>query len=179
MTKFNDIYEIAADNHGLITSMQAKSVGLSNNELVQYAKRGRVEKVGYGVYKLTRWVPEENDTYALAVKIAGNGAVLYGESVIAMLGLAPTNPDRLYVATPSRVRRKLPHNLIVKYITGIEPSAHYDGIDCQSAYDAILACKSSMMSERLFFASEKARDEGYISDHQLEILNDELGVFVE
>ena len=51
MTKFEYIYEIAADNHGLITSAQAREAGISNNELVQYAKRGRIAKVGHGIYQ--------------------------------------------------------------------------------------------------------------------------------
>lgn len=101
MTKYEDIFDIAADNHGLITSAQAREAGITNNELVQYAKRGRVTKVGHGLYQLTQWVPEQNDAYAWAVMSVGPRAVLYGESVIAMLGLAPTNPTRTFVATPA------------------------------------------------------------------------------
>lgn len=100
MTKYEDIFDIAADNHGLIISAQAREAGITNNELVQYAKRGRVTKVGHGLYQLTQWVPEQNDAYAWAVMSVGPSAVLYGESVIAMLGLAPTNPTRTFVATP-------------------------------------------------------------------------------
>ena len=35
MTKYEDIFDIAADNHGLITSAQAREAGITNNELVQ------------------------------------------------------------------------------------------------------------------------------------------------
>lgn len=59
-------------------------------------------KVGHGLYQLTQWIPEQNDAYAWAVMSVGPDAVLYGESVIAMLGLAPTNPTRTFVATPRR-----------------------------------------------------------------------------
>lgn len=114
MTKYEDIFDIAADNHGLITSAQAREAGITNNELVQYAKRGRVTKVGHGLYQLTQWIPEQNDAYAWAVMSVGPDAVLYGESVIAMLGLAPTNPTRTFVATPRRCRRALPESLKVE-----------------------------------------------------------------
>ena len=77
MTKFNDIYEIASDNYGLITSAQAREVGISNKELVQYAIRGKIERVGQGVYRLVQRIPEPNDGYALAVALVGPGAFLY------------------------------------------------------------------------------------------------------
>lgn len=56
---------------------------------MQYAKRGRVEKVGHGLYRLAKWVPGSNGPYAWAVAAVGPDAVLCGESVIAMLELAP------------------------------------------------------------------------------------------
>lgn len=174
MTKYEDIFEIAADNHGLITSAQAREAGVTNNELVQYAKRGRVSKVGHGLYQLTQWVPERNDAYAWAVMSVGPGAVLYGESVIAMLGLAPTNPTRMFVATPRRCRRKLPESLKVERVDGIEPGAIYDGIPCQNACDAILACKGKMLPERLLAAAGAAKNQGLINKHEHRFLKKEL-----
>lgn len=175
MTKFDDIYEAAADNHGLITSAQAKELGVSNNELVQYARRGRVEKVGHGLYRLVRWVPEDNDPYAWAVATVGPDAVLCGESVIAMLALAPTNPSHMFVATPRRVRKKLPAGLVVVHIEGITPTAVYDGIPCQSAAEAIRHCGATMLPERLAAAADEARRQGYINRADYQKLKEELG----
>ena len=104
----------------------------------------------------------------------GPSAVLYGESVIAMLGLAPTNPTRTFVATPRRCRRALPESLKVEWVNGIEPGAIYDGIPCQSAYDAILACKGKMLPERLLTAAETARKQGFISKQEFRSLKKEL-----
>ncbi|WP_455139244.1 type IV toxin-antitoxin system AbiEi family antitoxin domain-containing protein [Thermophilibacter sp.] len=174
MTKFDDIFEVAADNHGLITSAQARQVGVSNNELVQYARRGRVTRVGHGLYQLSRWVPGKNDPYAWAVASVGPDALLYGESVIAMLGLAPTNPNRIFVATPKRTRRKLPGNLVVEHIDRIEPSAIYDGIPCQSAYDAITSCEGKMLPERLVAAANEARRQGLVSKRECSSLVERL-----
>ena len=96
MTKYDGIiYEIAAGNFGLVTSAEAREAGVTNNELVQYARRGRIERVGQGVYRLARRVPEPNDAYALAIALVGPGAYLYGEAVLGMLGLCPTNPAYL------------------------------------------------------------------------------------
>ena len=174
MTKFDNIFEIAADNHGLITAAQARQAGVSNNELVQYARRGRITKVGHGLYQLSRWVPGENDPYAWAVASVGPDALLYGESVIAMLGLAPTNPNRVFVATPHRTRRKLPGNRVVEHIDGIKPGAVYDGIPCQSAGEAIVACQGKMLPERLVAAANEARRQGLVSKKEHGSLTERL-----
>ena len=84
---------------------------------------------------------EPSDTYAWAVMSVGPDALLYGESVNAMLGLAPINPTRMFVATPRRTRRKLPDSIRVEWLRGIKPAETYNGIPCQSAQDAILSCK--------------------------------------
>ncbi len=79
---------------------------------------------------------ESSDTYAWAVMSVGPDALLFGESVIAMLNLVPTNPIRMFVATPRRTRRKLPNSIKVEWLRGIKPTATYNGIPCQNAQDA-------------------------------------------
>ena len=175
MTKYDDIYDIAIDNYGFITSAQARGVGVTNNELVQYAKRGTLERVGQGVYRLSRHISSPFDTYALAVALAGSQARLYGESVIAMLNLAPTNPAHVHVAVPVRIRRKLPDWLDVTRIAADEPVAIYEGIPSQPVNFSIRSCQGKMMDERLVEAVNNARAQGYLSRAQahdlLEVLS--------
>lgn len=163
MTKFdNIIYEIAADNFGLITSSQARAAGVTNNELVQYARRGRIERVGQGVYRLVKRIPEPYDPYALAVALVGPDAYLYGEAVLGMLELCPTNPAYLHVATPRRVRKNLPGYIRLVHTPGETAGAVYDGVPCQSVADAIRAASASVMRGWLEEAAERARQEGYL-----------------
>lgn len=117
---------------------------------------------------------EPSDTYAWAVMSVGPGALLYGESVISMLGLAPTNPTRMFVATPRRTRRKLPDSIKVEWVRGIRPTATYNGIPCQSAQDAILSCKGKMLPDRLEAAAQAAREQGLINKQQYHTLKKEL-----
>lgn len=172
MTYYDDIYEIAVDNYGLITSAEAKEVGVSDQDMSMLAKRGRLEKRGHGVYKLTRYVPTPYDAYAEAVILVGPRAYLYGESVIAMLGLAPTNPSRVFVATPARIRKHLPEYIVLIKDNG--KVTHYEGIASQSTYDAIRACRKTMMPERLEDATREAERQGYITNKQAVELLKEL-----
>lgn len=175
MTKFDDIWEAATDAHGLITSAEARELGVSNHELVEYARRGRLERVGHGVYRLARRAPEAADAYALAVRLAGPGAYLYGESVMALLRLVPTDPSRVFVATPRRVRRSLPDGIRVVRVPGGEPGTLYDGIPSQRAAAAIRSAEPVVGRTRLVEAAREGRRLGYLRGGELESLEEEYG----
>jgi len=164
MTHYDNIYDVAADNYGLITSAQAKKLGVSDKEMNALTKRGRLVKRGHGVYKLARYIPTPHDAYAEAVALVGPEAYLYGESVIALLGLAPTNPARVFTATPARTRKRLPEHIVI--VKAHDEPACYEGIPAQSIPDAIAACHRTMMPERLEEAVKEARRQGFITDAQ-------------
>lgn len=174
MAKFDDIFEIAADNYGLVTASQASEAGVSRVELNRYASDGRLERRGHALYRLVRWVPTERDRFAEAVALVGDGAVLYGEAVLAMLGLASANPRALDVATPKRVRRELPSWVRVVRTGDVGRTREYMGVPCQHVADAILACRGSVMGERLAKAAADARAQGWIGKDEERRLKKEL-----
>lgn len=163
MTYYDEIYEAAADNYGLISNAQAKELGVSDKELSRLTKDGRLERVGHGIYRIFHHVPEPNDPYALAVMRVGPEAYLYGESVIVMHGLAPTNPAHMYVATPKRVRKKLPKHLHVVRRGDRGDVSSYEGVPSQAIPAAIKSCKDTVMPERLIEAARNARTKGLIT----------------
>lgn len=175
MTKFNEtIYEIAADNFGLITSAEARDAGISNQELVQYARRGRLERLGHGVYRLSQRVPEPNDAYAEALALVGPGAYLYGESVLGMLGLCPTNPATIQVGCAKRVRRRLPAYIELVRATESDDIATYDGIRSQKVGDAVQSALGRVLPERLADAVREANREGYLNEAESKALMERL-----
>lgn len=175
MGYYDDIYEIAVDNHGLVTTEMASEAGVPAVELAKLAHRGRLENVSRGLYRLTRYVPTENDSYAEAVARLGSDAYLFGESVIAMLELAPTNPSYICVATPHRTRRKLPSYIRVKKPGKSDKIVLYDGIPSQDVATAIRSARATMMDDRLQAASEEAMRQGYLWHNDYESLKKEMG----
>ena len=162
MTKFDDIYEIAADNYGLVTSMDAASVGVARSELARYARDGRLQRRGRGVYRLVRWVPTPYDRFAEAVALVGEGSLIYGEGVLAMLELAFASPRAIPVATDKRVRKALPGWILLVNAGDVGKRTSYMGVPCQHVADAILACRGRIIGERLVQAAGEARREGWI-----------------
>ena len=99
MTAYEKIYEQAADNYGYITTREASELGVPKSEMSALAKRNRLVHKGYGVYRLaTHYQPTEFDGYAEAVLLGGDGAIVWGESVLAMHDLALVNPPAIEVA---------------------------------------------------------------------------------
>lgn len=174
MTYYDDIYEIAVDNYYLITTEQAAEAGVPGVELAKLAHRGKLENVSRGLYRLARWVPEKNYPYAEAVMRMGAGAYLYGESVVAMLELAPTDPSRMFVAVPGRTRRKLPDGVRVMKASPGDRVVSYEGVPSQHVACAIAAARRSMMEDRLQAAAERAREQGYLIAGEYEALKKEM-----
>lgn len=173
MTHFDSIYEIAADNYGLITTAQAESVGATRSELARWTKLGKLDRRGRGVYRIMQWVPTEYDRFAEAVALVGEGAFLAGDAVLSMHGLALVNPSKVTVATPNRVRKSLPEWISVVSSEGATHKS-YEGIPSQSVSDALLACKGRVMLERLLDAAREAKGRGLVRESEYKNLRKEL-----
>jgi len=175
MTFYDDIYETASDNYGLLTAAEARKMGISRKEISRLTKDGRLRRLGYGVYKIKHYTPTPLDAYAEAVALVGPDAYLFGESVLAMHGLAPTNPARILVATPARIRRTLlPLHIACTRQKPESELAYYEGIPAQSIPHAILSARKTIMTDRLRNAVAEARRQGLVTEEEEASLQKEL-----
>lgn len=151
MTYYNRIFDEAIGNYGIISSAKAKEIGIPIVELAKLAKRGRLRRIGYGVYKLVQYSPAPDglDAYADSLAIVGADAYLYAQSVLAMHHLCPTNPSRIYVATPHRSRKVTDKGIVIIDNKPCCELEWYDGIPSQSIPLAIRSSRGTIMDERL------------------------------
>ena len=166
MTAYQAIYEDSIDRHGLVTTARARELGLAPNTLALLAHRGRLVHVGRGVYRLAVSLPfaGEIPAYALAVEQVGANVVLWGESVLAMLGLlAASDPSRIHVGLPGRLRRRVPEGIAVHPLPANAATTEYEGVRAQPVADALPACYGSVMPDRLLGAAKKAREQGHLT----------------
>ena len=174
MKHYEMLYEHAVDNNGVVTAAAAARMGLRTSELTRFCADGRIERVGYGVYRLTHFVPTSVTPYAEAVALVGEAAFLYGESVLAMHGLAPTDPRWTRVATPARVRRRLPGWLLVTRVPTESVAIEYEGVRSQPVADALLSCARTMLPDRVMAAAHEAFDAGLVTAEELNVVVTEL-----
>lgn len=174
MAHFDDIYDIAADEYGIVTAARAREAGAAPSELNRWCTDGRLLRRGHGVYKLARWVPTPYDAYAEAVALVGDRAYLHGLAVLAMHGLALVDPRAIEVATPKRVRRKLPSWVEPVAAPKGERTTSYEGIPSQRVADAIESCMDSVIPARLLEAAKQAHGEGLVTADEYDRLEKEL-----
>lgn len=174
MTYYEEIYDLAIDNHYLVTCAQAVREGIPRVELAKLAHRGRLDNLGYGLYRLAQWVPDASYPYAEAVTRVGEGAYLEGESVIALLDLAPTNPAYMFVATPKRVRRRLPDGIRLKKAQATDKITMYEGIPCQHICCALVSAQQSMPQDRIRAAAHRAVEQGFLLESEEVALKESL-----
>lgn len=174
MTSYERLYEIAADNYGFVTTKDAASVGVPKGEMSALARRNRLVRRGYGVYRLaTHYLPTEYDGYAEAVLLAGEGAAVWGESMLAMHDLALVNPPQILVSTDRRVRRALPPWVrLTTRKSGAIDCRH--GIPCQNLADAFRHCRGAVLKERLLEGVEEAQSRGLLRLGEAERLKEEF-----
>ncbi len=174
MTAYEKLYEDAAENYGLITTDMAARYGVSAMTLVMLAQRGRLRHIARGVYRLEQHPSSEYDAYATLVAKAGRGAFLWGPSVLALNQLCPTDPAKLYVGVPGRIRRNLGRGVIVKNGCKNQIVVQTHGISSQTIKDAILASRGIIMNDRLISAARRAREEGFLLPDAAQAIIQEL-----
>jgi hypothetical protein len=167
---YDELWGVAEDNYGIITSAQARELGVSRQNLAVMERGGFLTRICHGVYQVKHHVPNERDVYAIGVAAAGDSGYLRGASVIAMLGLAPTVPGIVYVGAGKRVRRKLPEGL---KLTDMSPSSvtefeGFEGIRCQPLVEALRTARDEgvVEADRIAEAAAKAKEKGLLSHEE-------------
>ncbi|WP_331949305.1 type IV toxin-antitoxin system AbiEi family antitoxin domain-containing protein [Pengzhenrongella sp.] len=108
MAGWDEVWEIAADQHGYVTVEQAGNAGINYEALKQAAWRGRVERPARGIYRLPTVPATAHDLEALAVLWTGDAAAaLSHDSALAAYDLGDINPDKYHVTVPAarRIRK--------------------------------------------------------------------------
>jgi len=98
---------------GLVTTDDARELGLDPAQLRLLAARGKLERTGRGVYRVTALPVVDLLPYAEAVAWAHGPAAISHESALAMRGLGDFNPSRLdlTIAPNYFPRRPIPRTL--------------------------------------------------------------------
>jgi hypothetical protein len=109
------------------------------------------------------------------VAVAGEGAALADESVLAALDLAQVNLRTIRVATGRRIRRRLPGNVeIVPLSLPAADVTDIDGVPAMSLRRALLSSRGRIMPSRLAEAARAAAARGLLDHAEAEQAAGEL-----
>jgi predicted transcriptional regulator of viral defense system len=155
--------ELAYDTHGVITVADAREAGVPPVELRKLTARGALRRIGHGVYRMIEAPSNTLDEFAEAVALGGEEAVLADESVLAAHGLGQVNLRQIRVATPRRVRSRLPNTVAIEQRkVPLWDRDYIEGIPAMGVESALLGSRGRIMTERLVDAARKAEQRGLL-----------------
>ncbi len=161
MNRYRQFVEIAADQHGLVTSAGAAAEGVQPVLLVQMARRGVLDKVARGIYRVPELAGDPLAQYQEALLLLP-GAVLSHETALDLHDLCDVNPGQVHVtmAAGTRVRKTLPGWLAV-HRGPLEPEdvTGHDGLaivtPARSIVDAITTALGDRFVDQAIGTSER------------------------
>lgn len=101
------LYDLAEEQAGYFTTAQAVKAGVSRRALSGRAKRGDVEQVRYGIYRLRQFPTHPFEDVAAACLWAGPSSAASHETALAVHGISDAMPPVVHmtVARPFRGRQ--------------------------------------------------------------------------
>ena len=164
MTYRQDLWEIAAENHGIVTTRQAEDAGVPGVEVRKLTARGALTRMGHGVYRHIGVPADEWTELAATLACVGEDAFLEGDTVLAMFNLALVNPPKIFVGTPHRRRTAPPRHTIVAVRPRVteDDLTTYEGLRCVTVRRALIDGIPHLLGERVLEAVADAQRRGLI-----------------
>ena len=177
------LYELAEEQTGYFTAAQARGAGLHQVRLAQLHRRGDIERVTRGVYRLTRYPISPLGQYMEAalwpqVRRPEAHGVISHESALAIYGLSDASPARIHVTLPAgfRIRRAVPGRLALHY-ADLPPNdvQHVEGVPVTTPARAIRDAHASHLGPTLIRqAIHDGRRTGHLTLDDADHLEHEL-----
>jgi len=98
------LFDIASQQGGYFTTVQAREAGLSSKLVWYHARSGRFTRVHHGLYRLRHYPPSPYDQIVEAWLAAGKAAIVSHESALSLHGLSNIVPATVHITVP-RARR--------------------------------------------------------------------------
>ena len=120
-TRMDELYALAEEHDGLLTSKEARALGIRDSVLVRLTQRGRLERMSRGVYRIAHYPADRLAQYREAVlwaQASHHGPeriALSHETSLVLYGISDVNPSRVHLTVPKsvRLRRKHPEWIMV------------------------------------------------------------------
>jgi len=176
--RYKQLAERAAENYGYLTGQDARELGVPMGTLNALARRGQLDRIDHGIYRVPLVPASRLDQYKLATLWPGERGLVSHESALDLYGVSDVNPAKLHVTVPGayRTRRKIP----ALYVLHREEVADVDhgsleGIAVVSVAKAIRQVHEQHLRRSLVKqAIEDAEREGWLGRRQADQLRREL-----
>jgi predicted transcriptional regulator of viral defense system len=143
MTARNRLWDVALDQYGYVTTLDAGRLGVPDVALRRLAGRGTLAKVSQGVYRFNDFPISPRDQLMEAVLWTRDPlAVLSHETALDIRELSDVNPNVIHVTVPKRknpIRRTRTPEAFVVHYEDLSPTQRdwWEEIPCVTVETAI------------------------------------------
>jgi predicted transcriptional regulator of viral defense system len=168
MTLRDKLWDLAVEQYGYVTALNAHDLDVSVVELGKMSARGRLERVSQGLYRFPEWPVSGNDYLMEAVLWTRDPrAALSHETALAAYELSNVNSDKTHVTISKKRklrRQDTPPALVVHYQDlGDGQIGWWERIPTVTVATAIDQCIDTRVRPDLVLqAIDQARREGRI-----------------
>lgn len=186
-SRMNELFDLAEATDGLVTSKQAREVGIKDSVLVRLAQRGRLVRAARGVYRIAHYPPDRFAQYREAVlwAQASHGPeqiALSHQTALAIFGLSDVNPAKVHLTVPkdARLRRESP-GWIVIHRSGLAPGeiTEHEAMPVTSPTRTIMdVLEATHRVDLVRQAMTDARREGFLNSEQAARLRKQVNSYM-
>jgi len=138
--RYSQLAAWAAETFGYVTADDARGLGIPVGTLNALSRRGQLEHVGHGIYRVPLIPPGRLDQYKLATLWPDGRGHISHESALELYGISDVNPDKIHVTVPAsyRTHRDLPGlYMLHREDLAARERGSFEGIPVVSAAKAI------------------------------------------
>jgi len=172
---YNALMEIAVDQYGYVTTADAAAVGVVADRLRTMAKRGLLERIAYGLYRVDAVPMVGLEQYMEATLWPRGGGVLSHDTALDLHDVCDINPPKIHVTVRKdlRITRAVPSVFRLHYRDlDARDMTHHEGIPVVTASRAIRDCIERHVGAHLIIqAITNARARGAITQAEEAELN--------
>jgi predicted transcriptional regulator of viral defense system len=158
---YRQLFDLAVDQHGYLTTAQARAEGVRARTLAMMAQRGTIERVSQGLYRLIHFPLGDRAAYMEAsLWPVGTRGIISHESALALYEISDVNPSKIHITVPGvfRVRRSLPAHLVVHHAELKDDEVDWvDAVPVTTVQRTILDCSAAHLGPEII---RQAIDDG-------------------
>jgi predicted transcriptional regulator of viral defense system len=176
--RYTQLAQHAAENYGYVSGEDACELGVPIGTMNALARRGQLERVAHGIYRVPLIQPSALDEYMLATLWPGRQGRISHESALGLFDMSDVNPAKIHVTVPAsyRTHRDVPAMYVLHHEDLDEvDEANFEGIPVVSPAKAVRQSHAGHLGRSLL---EQAIDDGvrggWLRDRQADELRAEV-----
>jgi predicted transcriptional regulator of viral defense system len=107
---YNALVDVALDQYGFVTPADAREIDVDPHRLIEMARRGVIERVDHGLYRVPVVARTGLDQLMQATLWPRKQGVLSHETALDLHDLCDVNPAKVHITVPTayRITRRVP-----------------------------------------------------------------------